>query len=125
MLVLPHGYVYGRVQAHAVKEILHSARENRIVVEDCRGNSAWERPGQAAELALRSALGEDTAQALTVVLTEGVAPRWEVTLAHRDGRRWRVTVVRGRRRHPGRRAAGRRCWARRRGWRSPRCAPCR
>ncbi|CAM5586162.1 Sucrase ferredoxin OS=Streptomyces tendae OX=1932 GN=GUR47_34870 PE=4 SV=1 [Streptomyces tendae] len=77
------------------KEILHSARENRIVVEDCRGNSAWERPGQAAELALRSALGEDTAQALTVVRTEGVAPRWEVTLAHRDGRRWRVTVVQG------------------------------
>ncbi|MFK4545953.1 hypothetical protein RKD29_005549 [Streptomyces tendae] len=95
VLVLPHGYVYGRVQAHAVKEILHSAGEGRIVVGGCRGNSAWERPGQAAELALRSAVGEDTAGALTVVRTDGAAPRWEVTLAHRDGRRWRVTVVQG------------------------------
>ncbi|WP_282082143.1 sucrase ferredoxin [Streptomyces tendae] len=93
VLVLPHGYVYGRVQAHAVKEILHSAGEGRIVVGGCRGNSAWERPGQAAELALRSAVGEYTAEALTVVRTDGAAPRWEVTLAHRDGRHWRVTVV--------------------------------
>ncbi|GAA2564236.1 sucrase ferredoxin [Streptomyces lienomycini] len=93
VLVLPHGYVYGRVQAHAVKGILHGAREGRIVVEGCRGNSAWERPGQAAELALRLAVGEEAAQALTVVRTDGAAPRWEVTLAHGDGRRWRVTVV--------------------------------
>ncbi|WP_435606779.1 sucrase ferredoxin [Streptomyces ardesiacus] len=95
VLVLPHGYVYGRVQAHTVKEILHRAHEGRIVVEGCRGNSAWERPGQAAELALRSAVAEDAAQALTVVRTDGAAPRWEVTLAHRDGRHWRVTVVQG------------------------------
>ncbi len=33
VLVLPHGYAYGRVQAHSVKEILHGAREGRIVVE--------------------------------------------------------------------------------------------
>ncbi|MCF2129080.1 sucrase ferredoxin [Strepomyces sp. STD 3.1] len=95
VLVLPHGYVYGRVQAHDVKEIVHRAREGRIVVEGCRGNSAWERPGQAAELALRSTLGEDAAGALSVVRTDGAAPRWEVTLAHADGRHWRVTVAQG------------------------------
>ncbi|MDQ0406760.1 sucrase ferredoxin [Streptomyces sp. NBC_01723] len=95
VLVLPHGYVYGRVQAHDVKEILHGAREGRIVVEGCRGNSAWERPGQAAELALRSTLGEAGAGALSVVRTDGAAPRWEVTLAHADGRHWRVTVAQG------------------------------
>ncbi|MFG2681698.1 sucrase ferredoxin [Streptomyces sp. NPDC048392] len=95
VLVLPHGYVYGRVESHAVKEILRGAREGRVVVEGCRGNSAWERPGQAAELAVRSAVGEDAAQALTVVRTEGAAPRWEVTLAHCDGRHWRVTVAQG------------------------------
>ncbi|MEV8128166.1 sucrase ferredoxin [Streptomyces sp. NPDC085944] len=95
VLVLPHGYVYGRVRAHSVKEVLHRAQEGRIVVEGCRGHSAWERPGQAAELALRSAVAEDAAQALTVVRTDGAAPRWEVTLAHSDGRRWRVTVVQG------------------------------
>lgn len=95
VLVLPHGYVYGRVQAHTVKEILEGAREGRVVVEDCRGNSAWERPGQAAELAVRSAVGEEAAGALDVVRTDGAAPRWEVTLAHTDGRHWRVTVAQG------------------------------
>ncbi|MEU6292325.1 sucrase ferredoxin [Streptomyces sp. NPDC046988] len=95
VLVLPHGYAYGRVQAHDVKEILHGAREGRIVVQGCRGNSAWERPGQAAELALRSTLGEAAAGALSVVRTDGAAPRWEVTLAHADGRHWRVSVAQG------------------------------
>ncbi|MEU4145972.1 sucrase ferredoxin [Streptomyces parvulus] len=95
VLVLPHGYVYGRVRAHDVKEILHAAREGRIVATGCRGNTAWERPGQAAELALRSALGEDAAGALSVVRTDGAAPRWEVTLAHADGRHWRVGVAQG------------------------------
>ncbi|MFD9027103.1 sucrase ferredoxin [Streptomyces parvulus] len=95
VLVLPHGYVYGRVRAHDVEEILHAAREDRIVAKGCRGNTAWERPGQAAELALRSALGEDAAGALSVVRTDGAAPHWEVTLAHRHGRHWRVGVVQG------------------------------
>ncbi|MFJ5280475.1 sucrase ferredoxin [Streptomyces parvulus] len=95
VLVLPHGYVYGRVRAHDVKEILHAAREGRIVAKGCRGNTAWERPGQAAELAMRSALGEDAAGALSVVRTDGAAPRWEVTLAHADGRHWRVGVAQG------------------------------
>lgn len=95
VLVLPYGYAYGRAEAHAVKEVLHGAQEGRIVVEGCRGASAWERPGQAAELAVRRAVGEYTAQALSVVRTDGAAPRWEVTVAHADGRRWRVAVAQG------------------------------
>jgi hypothetical protein len=95
VLVLPYGYAYGRAEAHAVKEVLHGAREGRVVVEGCRGCSAWERPGQAAELAVRTAADEYTAGTLTVVRTEGGAPRWEVTVAHADGRRWRVTVAQG------------------------------
>ncbi|MGW8065098.1 sucrase ferredoxin [Streptomyces ziwulingensis] len=95
VLVLPDGYAYGRVRAHTVKEVLGGAREGRVVTDGCRGNSAWERPGQAAELAVRAAVGEDAAQALRVVRTDGAAPRWEVTLAHRDGRRWRVSVAQG------------------------------
>lgn len=95
LLVLPYGYAYGRAQAHAVKQVLHSVQDGRIVVEGCRGNSAWERPGQAAELAVRTATGEDAAEALSVVRTDGAAPRWEVTVAHMDGRRWRVVVAEG------------------------------
>jgi hypothetical protein len=93
LLVLPYGYAYGRAEAHAVKEVLHSVQEGRIVVEGCRGSSAWERPGQAAELAVRTAVREYAAEALTVVRTDGTAPHWEVTVAHADGRRWSVFVA--------------------------------
>ncbi|MFI8895143.1 sucrase ferredoxin [Streptomyces paradoxus] len=95
VLVLPYGYAYGRAEAHSLKEVLESAREGRIVVEGCRGSSAWERPGQAAELAVRTRTGEYDAQALSVVRTSGAAPRWEVTVAHADGRRWQVDVAQG------------------------------
>ncbi|MEU1513665.1 sucrase ferredoxin [Streptomyces sp. NPDC005811] len=95
VLVLPQGYVYGRAEAHTVKEVLHGVQEGRVVVDGCRGRSAWERPGQAAELAVRRATGEDRAEALGIVLTTGGAPRWEVTVAHTDGRHWRVVVAQG------------------------------
>ncbi|MFE7173103.1 sucrase ferredoxin [Streptomyces sp. NPDC057616] len=100
LLVLPHGYAYGRAQAHAVKEVLSGVQEGRIVVEGCRGSSAWERPGQAAELAVRVAAHEYGADALrveatSVEATSGAAPRWQVTVAHVDGRRWSVEVVQG------------------------------
>ncbi len=44
---------------------------------------------------MRRAVREDAAQVLSVVRTEGAAPRWEVTVAHADGRRWRVEVAQG------------------------------
>nr|WP_202539239.1 sucrase/ferredoxin-like family protein [Streptomyces sp. SID8379] len=98
LLVLPYGYAYGRATAADVKEILEAVRDDRIVTHGCRGNSAWDRPGQAAELAVRRTAQEYGADALTVVrtktATDGV-PRWEVTVAHTDGRHWRVTVARG------------------------------
>ncbi|MFF3308454.1 sucrase ferredoxin [Streptomyces sp. NPDC002952] len=95
LLVLPFGYAYGRVGAHQVKEVLQGVREGRVVTEGCRGSSAWERPAQTAELAVRTATGEHAADALTVLRTDGAAPRWEVTLAHTDGRLWRVVVAMG------------------------------
>ncbi|MEE1665862.1 sucrase ferredoxin [Streptomyces sp. WAC07094] len=95
LLVLPFGYAYGRAQAPHVKEILQGVRDGRVVVEGCRGSSAWERPAQAAELAVRTAAHEYAADALTVVRTDGTAPRWEVTVAHTDGRLWRVLVAQG------------------------------
>ncbi|WP_432119832.1 sucrase ferredoxin [Streptomyces sp. bgisy032] len=93
VLVLPYGYAYGRAGAHTLKEVMEGAREGRIVLEGCRGGSAWERPGQAAELAVRAGIGEYAAEALSVVRTAGAAPRWEVTVAHADGRRWQVEVA--------------------------------
>ncbi|WP_200418500.1 sucrase ferredoxin [Streptomyces sp. Y2F8-2] len=95
VLVLPFGYAYGRAQAAHVKEVLQAVREGRVVVEGCRGSSAWERPAQAAELAVRTTAHEYAAGALTVLRTDGAAPRWKVTVAHTDGRLWRVVVAQG------------------------------
>ncbi|GAA2448665.1 sucrase ferredoxin [Streptomyces macrosporus] len=93
LLTLPHGYTYGRLGGHAVKDVLDGVRRGRVVTAGCRGRSAWERPGQAADLAVRELTGETGADALTVSGTEGAAPEWTVTVTRRDGRSWRVTVV--------------------------------
>ncbi|GHF24166.1 sucrase ferredoxin [Streptomyces mashuensis] len=101
LFVLPYGYAYGRATAHAVKDALEAAREGRVATANCRGRSAWDRPGQAAELAVRALTGEDGADALDVTATvavpvaDGSAPRWSVTVAHSDGRAWRVEVEQG------------------------------
>nr|WP_202502346.1 sucrase/ferredoxin-like family protein [Streptomyces sp. SID5785] len=96
LLVLPYGYAYGRVTPASVREILAAVRADRIVTEGCRGNSAWDRPGQAAELAVRRMLPESRAGALDVfdsLAVDGDEPRFEVTVAHEDGRRWTVGVA--------------------------------
>ncbi|MFI9238114.1 sucrase ferredoxin [Streptomyces sp. NPDC053079] len=95
LFVLPYGYAYGRATAHAVKDALEAARDGRVATANCRGRSAWERPGQAAELAVRALTGEEGADALDVTAAEGAAPRWTVTVSHADGRAWRVEVEQG------------------------------
>jgi hypothetical protein len=84
MLVLPYGYAYGRVDAHGAKEILGAARSGRMVLDGCRGRSAYDRPGQAADLAVRALTGEDRAEALTATGTR---------VRHIDGRAWDVRVT--------------------------------
>ncbi|MFH8981986.1 sucrase ferredoxin [Streptomyces varsoviensis] len=95
LVVLPYGYAYGRATATAVREAVEGVREGRIVTDGCRGRSAWERPAQAAELAVRELTGEKGADALMVLRTEGAAPSWTVTVGHLDGRQWWVAVERG------------------------------
>jgi len=84
MLVLPYGYAYGRVDPQRARQILEAAGDGRVVLEGCRGRSAYDRPGQAADLAVRALTGEDRADALTV---EGTR------VTHADGREWEVDVV--------------------------------
>ncbi|MFZ3597453.1 sucrase ferredoxin [Streptomyces sp. BH104] len=108
LLVLPYGYAYGRSSAADVKEALHAVRSDRIVLHGCRGSSAWDRPGQAAELAVRRTTAEYRAGVLSVVHTASVDrptdppveahtynAYWDVTVDHVDGRRWTVMVARG------------------------------
>lgn len=98
MLVLPNGYAYGRLSAHDAKEALEATRHGRVVTRWCRGRSAWERPGQAAELAVRELTGDDRADALTVEDVTGAAGSsatgsWTFLVRHTDGRGWTVDVA--------------------------------
>ncbi len=112
LFVLPYGYAYGRASALLVKDAVESARDGRIALKHCRGRSAWDRPAQAADLAVRQLIREDRADALDVVRTDavrpellpadhraldsgtpaGTLPTWAVTMTHTDGRAWRVLV---------------------------------
>jgi hypothetical protein len=93
MLVLPYGYTYGRLDGLQAKGVLEAARSGRVVPHGCRGRSAWERPGQAAELAVRELTGEDLAGALTVGRTDPGPGGWTVRVTHTDGRAWQVAVA--------------------------------
>ncbi|MBB1254667.1 sucrase ferredoxin [Streptomyces sp. OF3] len=99
LFVLPHGYAYGRADAPMVKNVLHALAEGRVVTDNCRGRSTWERPGQAAELAVRELTGECDPDALVVgdalAVSHAEPPEegWAVPVRHRDGRAWRVNVV--------------------------------
>jgi hypothetical protein len=96
VLVLPHGYAYGRVGAHTVKDVLAAAARGEVVTDSARGRSSWERPGQAADLAVREHTGERGADALDVVRIESAAAggdRWAVTVTHADGRSFLVRVA--------------------------------
>ncbi|MER0240784.1 sucrase ferredoxin [Streptomyces sp. HSW2009] len=105
LVVLPYGYAYGRATAHSVKEVLAGARRGRIVTEGARGRSAWDRPGQAAALAVRRHIDEPQADALTVAdlahqplsaelaAAQPAAPGWAATVRHTDGRGWQVALA--------------------------------
>ncbi|TDC79467.1 sucrase ferredoxin [Streptomyces hainanensis] len=90
LLVLPHGYAYGRMTAVGVKGVLAALDDGQLVTDGCRGRSAWDRPGQAAELAVREATGEQGLDALAVLADRGPDG---IVVGHADGRRWRVTVA--------------------------------
>ena len=95
-VVLPSGYSYGRLDLASATQVLAAAREGQMLVDSCRGRSTWSRPGQAAELAVRSAIGESTESALEVVSVTATAadpdPAWTVVVEHEDGRAYEVAV---------------------------------
>ena len=93
-LVLPTGYVYGRLDLAGAVAALKAAAVGEVETASCRGRSTWALPGQVAELAVRAATGLRDADALRVepgvpaVDGDAVTP----VVAARDGRRWAVTV---------------------------------
>jgi Sucrase/ferredoxin-like len=89
-LVLPTGYVYGRLDVAGAVAALKAAAVGEVEPARCRGRSTWTAPGQVAELAVRAATGLRDADALRVETV--TADTTQVVVAARDGRRWAVTV---------------------------------
>jgi hypothetical protein len=65
---LPHGWVYGRLDAHSAATILtdSTAPAPRMNIDHARGRSYRSQPAQAAELAVRTTVGYDAIDGLTV-----------------------------------------------------------
>jgi hypothetical protein len=82
-VLLPTGYLYGRVTPSDGQRLLDSAE---VVLAGNRGRSCWSRPGQVAELAVREHLGERDPELLSVSADGTV-------VTHSDGREWAVTVT--------------------------------
>jgi hypothetical protein len=73
-VVLPTGYVYGRLDGPAAREVLLRAAAGQVTLDRCRGRSTWSRAGQAAELALRAELQEFGPDAVRVLGQRGLDP---------------------------------------------------
>lgn len=95
MLVLPFGYAYGRLTERSAKEVLAATAAGQTVPEWSRGRSFWDRPGQAAEQAVRELTGETAADVLTLAQQRVGEGRWRVGVVHDDGRSWEVEVAQG------------------------------
>lgn len=80
-LVLSTGYLYGRLNAADALLALERAAKGLIATGSCRGRSLWSRPGQVADLALRTEQAQYRADGVEVTserrLEDG---RWEVEM---------------------------------------------
>lgn len=105
-LSLPSGYVSGRLDSIAAHAVIEASDEARVHLAAARGRSCFPAPLQAADLAVREAIGETSLAALDVlrVLGDRVVPMSataridedvvECEARHADGRAWRVSVSR-------------------------------
>jgi hypothetical protein len=87
-MVLPTGYVYGRLDAVAATAVRARAAAAEVETDRCRGRCTWSQAGQVAELAVRTSTGLRSPDALimiketadTVHLNSTSGGRWAVDL---------------------------------------------
>lgn len=102
-LMLPWGYLYGRLTAAAAREALSLAWQGRTLTSSLRGRSSLPAWAQVAELAVREKADTHPVDALDVLIRRG--ERWlpsvmsanpesadEVQVRHTDGRAWDVAL---------------------------------
>jgi hypothetical protein len=91
-LVLPTGYVYGRLEPTSATAVHTDAAAGEVAIERYRGRCTWSPKGQVAELAVRATTGLRSPDALvvkddtddTVYLDTATGERWAVDLEHVD-----------------------------------------
>jgi hypothetical protein len=88
-LVLPTGYLYGRLDLRSGAAVRAAAASGAVVIESCRGRSTWSPEGQVAELAVRAVAGLRSAADLVVLANDNDGP---VVVRARSGARWEVEV---------------------------------
>ena len=89
-MVLPTGYVYGRLDAASATAIRARAAASEVETDRCRGRCTWSPEGQVAELAVRAATGLSAPDALIMIDDTGET----VHLNSTSGGRWAVDVER-------------------------------
>lgn len=94
-VLLPTGYLYGRLDGSAAREILREASAGRVTLPHCRGRSTWSRAGQTAELALREQLQEFAPDAVQVLGERSLDPLPGSGGATSDARRYEVRLAVG------------------------------
>ena len=90
--VLPSGMMHGQVDIDMAGMILKAAEDGYAVLSGIRGRSAWTKPGQVADIAVRESIEEDRLDVLSVTGESATADGYEVTVEHTDGRVWTVWV---------------------------------
>ena len=85
-LLLPHGFVHGRLDADSATRVLNAAVRRQTDLSTLRGRSCWPTPGQAAEVHVRTELDlHGLADVLDVRTEPSGTDRWTVHVALADG----------------------------------------
>jgi hypothetical protein len=92
-VLLPSGAAYGRLDPERALKVYANGVAGRVLLDGYRGRTAYNRPGQAAEAAVRLAIAERGVDAIDVVSVREHAGSWHAVVSHRDGRRWSVEVI--------------------------------
>lgn len=88
-LVLPTGYVYGRLDAATAVDARKAAGLGEVELKDCRGHVGLDSVAQVAELAVRGHRGIREVAGLVVDAVDGAGT---VEVREAGGRRWGVDV---------------------------------
>ena len=87
MLALPHGYCWGRIEAPEAGEVVASYRRDRAVAHPdlLRGRTCFDRPAQAAEVALLVSADSPTAGGLSLTSLAPSGAGWLARFAGPGG----------------------------------------